>query len=189
MFRKGIILAGGSGSRLYPITRAISKQLLPVYDKPMIFYPLSTLMLAGIREILLISNPDDAPLYSRLLGDGSRLGLSIRFAVQNSPRGVADAFVIGREFGGGKPIALVLGNSLFYGDGLADILRRSTRMEHGAKVFAYYVRDPERYGVVELDQDGRAVSLEEKPLHPRSSYAVTGSYFYDQDVYGLAPDV
>ncbi|MGA2378124.1 MAG: glucose-1-phosphate thymidylyltransferase RfbA [Spirochaetia bacterium] len=189
MIEKGIILAGGRSTRLFPATRVFSKHLLSIYDKPMIFYPLSTLMLAGIREILLISNSDDAPLYSRLLGDGSRLGLSIRFAVQDSPRGVADAFVIGTKFGGEKPIALILGDSLFYSDGLAGILRQSTQLVRGAKIFAYYVRDPERYGVVELDQAGLALSLEEKPLHPRSSYAVTGLYFYDQDVYDLAREV
>jgi len=189
MIEKGIILAGGRSTRLFPATQAFSKHLLSIYDKPMIYYPLSTLMLAGIREILLISNREDAPLYARLLGDGSRLGLSIHFAVQESPRGVADAFIVGRDFGGGKPIALILGDSLFYSDGLAGILRQSARLERGAKIFAYYVRDPERYGVVELDQAGRAVSLEEKPTRPRSSYAVTGLYFYDSDVFDLAREV
>ncbi len=189
MIEKGIILAGGRSTRLFPATQVFSKHLLSIYDKPMIYYPLSTLMLAGIREILLISNPEDSPLYVRLLGDGSHLGLSIHYAVQDSPRGVADALVVGRKFGGGMPIALILGDSMFYSDGLAGILRQSARLEEGAKIFAYYVRDPERYGVVELDDSGRPLSLEEKPARPRSSYAVTGLYFYDQHVYEIARNV
>jgi glucose-1-phosphate thymidylyltransferase len=189
MIEKGIILAGGRSTRLLPATLVFSKHLLSIYDKPMIYYPLSTLMLAGIRDILLISNPEDAPLYARLLGDGSRLGISIQYAVQDSPRGVADAFIVGRGFGGGKPIGLILGDSLFYSDGLTGILLKSARLERGAKIFAYYVRDPERYGVVELDQAGRPVSLEEKPVRPLSSYAVTGLYFYDAGVYDLSREV
>ncbi len=163
MIEKGIILAGGRSTRLFPATRVFSKHLLSIYDKPMVYYPLSTLMLAGIRTILIISNPEDSPLYVRLLGDGSQLGLSIHYAVQDSPRGVADALVIGKTFGGGMPIALILGDSMFYSDGLAGILRQSAQLEEGAKIFAYYVRDPERYGVVELDESGRPLSLEEKP--------------------------
>ncbi|MGA2477749.1 MAG: glucose-1-phosphate thymidylyltransferase RfbA [Spirochaetia bacterium] len=186
MIEKGIILAGGRSTRLLPATQVFSKHLLSIYDKPMIYYPLSTLMLAGIRDILLISNAEDAPLFERLLGDGSHLGISITHAIQGAPRGVADAFIVGREFGAGKPIALVLGDSLFYSDGLAGILRQGAALEKGAKIFAYYVSDPERYGVVELTPDGRAASVEEKPRHPRSSYAVTGLYFYDEDVYELA---
>jgi glucose-1-phosphate thymidylyltransferase len=189
VIERGIILAGGRSTRLFPATRVFSKHLLSIYDKPMIYYPLSTLMLTGIREILLITNPDDAPLYSRLLGDGSRMGISLRYAVQDSPGGVAEALIIGREFGAGRPVALILGDSLFYSDGLAGTLRTSAELERGAKVFAYYVGDPRRYGVVELDKRGRPVSLEEKPDHPRSSYAVTGLYFYDNDVYDLARDV
>ena len=189
MQRKGIVLAGGSGSRLHPATLAISKQLLPVYDKPMIYYPLSTLMLAGIKDVLIISTPQDTPRFTQLLGDGSQWGMNLQYAVQPSPGGLAQAFIIGRNFVGGGDSALVLGDNIFYGHEFAHDLARAGDQTHGATVFAHHVQDPERYGVVEFDAAGKAISLEEKPEAPKSSYAVTGLYFYDNQVLDVARDL
>ncbi len=189
MTRKGIILAGGSGSRLYPLTHVVSKQLMAVYDKPMIYYPLATLMLAGVRDYLVITTPRDQPLFQQLMDDGSRWGINIQYAAQPQPEGLAQAFIIGRDYVGREPSALILGDNIFYGHGLTEVLQVANQRESGATVFGYWVKDPERYGVVEFDSAGRVIGLEEKPAHPRSHYAVTGVYFYDNQVLDIAADL
>jgi len=186
---KGIILAGGSGTRLYPVTQVVCKQLLPVYDKPMIYYPLSTLMLAGIRDILIISTPEDTPVFERVLGDGAKYGMKFTYAVQEKPRGLADAFIVGADFIGKERVCLVLGDNIFYGNGLSELLRNAIKHDDGATVFGYYVNDPERYGVVEFDKDCRVVSIEEKPEKPKSNFAVVGLYFYDNEVVDIAKNL